>query len=202
MQKYFFLLVLLLTFSGCVSQTNNSYKVKYLHSTQTTDFTSITKSLLDDLCPTLNTLSKKIPITVIDFTNIKELENYSELGFLLSEEIKTHVTQECNWAVNQIEFMRYLKIGATGTKLFSRDYQDIKNEQLNDKGYALVGTYAFTQRQLILYLKIIDLKKGVIVKSSTKVTTLTDEIILLERKDIPKVEHTKTTRDAYRPMVL
>jgi len=201
MQQFIFILVLSLFFSGCgvnqyLNEYTDSYKLKYWHSTAVTDFSSITRELLDDLCPTLKKLPKKQPITVIDFTNIKELENYSELGFLLSEETKTHVTQRCNWTVNQIEFMRYLKIGATGTKLFSRDYQDIKNEELNDTGYALVGTYAFTQRQLILYLKIIDLSNGVIVKSSTKETEITDEIIWLEKKS----ENRKS--NIYTPMTL
>ena len=188
MQQFSFILIIVLFFNACVSsdtqvlEYSEATKLKYRHSTDITNFSLLTEKLLDDLCPSLHSLNKSTPLLVIDFTNIKELENYSELGFLLSEEIKTHTTQKCNLMISQIEFMRYLKIGANGTKLFSRDSQDIKYEQIKDNGYALVGTYALTQRQLILYLKIINLKNGVIIKSSTTTTPLTDEIIWLEKK--------------------
>ena len=196
MRQLFFILTLASLFTGCIQSNADSYKLKYWRSTSTTNFSSLTKSLLHKLCPTIKKLPTTDPITVIDFTNIQDLENHSELGFLLSEEIKTHTTQKCNRTVNQIEFMRYLKVGANGTKLFSRDFNDIKNEKIGDTGYALVGTYAFTQRQLILYLKLLDLSNGVIIKSSTVKTELTDEIIHLEQK--PKQEKT----NIYRPMVL
>ncbi|RLD40587.1 MAG: hypothetical protein DRI86_15020 [Bacteroidetes bacterium] len=202
MQQLSFILVLVFFFNACVSsdtqvlEYTEANKLKYQHSTDITNFSLLTEKLLNDLCPTLNKLNKSTPLLVIDFTNIKELENHSELGFLLSEEIKTHTTQKCDWTINQIEFMRYLKIGANGTKLFSRDSQDIKYEEIKENGYALVGTYAFTQRQLILYLKIINLKTGVIIKSSTATTLLTDEIIWLEKK----AENTKDNN--YKTLVL
>ncbi len=201
MRQFFFIISFSLLFNGCVTSYTNFPKLKDLSFSSTTDFSSIIENLLDDLCPTLKKLSKKKPLTVIDFTNLKELENNSELGFILSEELKTHVTQKCNWMVNQIEFMRYIKVGANGTKLFSRDLNDIKNENLNDTGYALVGTYAFTQKQLRLYLKIIDLSNGVIIKSSTYETSLTNEIIHLEKK--PESTTTSTTKQYnYQPIVL
>jgi len=201
MRQFSFILITIIFFNGCflnnfVNEYDDSYKLKYYRSTAVTDFTDISNDLLSQLCDTLKKLPKSQPLTVIDFTNIKELENYSELGFVLSEEIKTLVTQKCNWSVQQLEFMRYLKVGANGTKLLSRDFQDIKNEQLQDNGYALIGTYAFTQRQLILYLKLVDLSNGVIIKSATQRTTLTDEIISLEKK--PQEDR----KDIYTPLVL
>ena len=96
--------------------------------------------------------------------------------------MKTNVTQDCNWPIYQVEFTKYLTIGKNGTKLLSRDTNDIKNRQLQQNTYALVGTYNITQRQLILHIKLINLKNGVILKSATQRVTLTDEIINLEGK--------------------
>jgi len=190
---------LLLIFSGCsvINEYTDSYKFKYQHSTAVTNFSEITQKLIKQLDDPLVSLDHHYPIYVIDFTNIEKLENFSELGFLLSSEIKTHVTQRYDWPVEQIEYMKYLKVGAKGTKLFSRDIKDLKNIKLNSSGYALVGTYAFTQRQLILYLKLIDLQDGKILKSATYATEQTDEIINLEKK------HRKTNpNNIYQPMVL
>lgn len=174
--------------SGCslVNENTDSFKLKYYHSTSVTNFSSEVDDLLDNLCPTLLEIKKLKaqlePLYVIDFVNLEDLENHSELGFMLSDELKTLVTQECDWPVYSIEYSKYLKIGANGTKLLSRDLDELKIKEINSDTYALVGTYSLTQRQLILYLKLVNLKNGVILKASTQRITLTDEIIHLEQK--------------------
>ncbi len=186
-------------FEGCslINEYTDSYKFKYQHSTAVTDFSKVTDILITQLEPTIKQLSKKTPIYVIDFTNLEYLENFSELGFLLSSEIKTHVTQKYNLKVKQIEYMKYLKIGKAGTKLFSRKVQDLKTTNLLNCTYALVGTYAFTQRQLILYLNLVELKTGIIIKSATYSTIQTDEIIHLEQKP-----RDVNPNNIYQPLVL
>jgi PBP1b-binding outer membrane lipoprotein LpoB len=196
MRQFYIILIALFIFNGCVKVNEDSYKLKYIHSTSVTNFTDVTDELLKPICPTLKKIDKTIYVT--DFVNIKELENHSELGFLLSEELKTLVTQKCGNSIHAIEYSKYLKLGANGTKLLSRDLDDIKNTKINQNSYALVGTYAFTQRQLILYLKLMDLKKGTIYKSSTKRTTQTDEIIHLEQKSAAE----KKGIPVYQPMTL
>jgi len=110
------------------------------------------------------------------------LENHSELGFILSSEVKSSVTQQFGHSIYEIEFAKYLKFGSNGSKLLSRKVGEIRNKELSGSSYALIGTYAFTQRQIIFYLKIVDLTNGVIIKASTIKRNLTDEIILLEQK--------------------
>jgi len=198
--RKFILLVFVVFFSGCsvINEYTDSYKFKYQHSTAVTNFSKITNKLISQLEPDINNLNKHIPIYVIDFTNLQHLDNFSELGFLLSSEIKTHITQKYNLSYKAIEYMKYLKLGSHGTKLFSRDPDDLKNTKLNSKTYALVGTYAFTQRQLILYLNLINLKTGVVRKSATYATEQTDEIINLEQKQKNKI----TDLNIYQPLVL
>jgi len=199
MRQLSFILILIFAFNGCglIKENTDSFKFKYLHSTGVTNFDDLTENLLDQLCSTIQEakIASK-PIYVVDFVNLQELENHSELGFLLSDELKTHVTQKCNIPVYALEYAKYLKIGSNGTKLLSRKTTELSNTKLNQNSYALVGTYAFTQRQLILYLKLIDLRNGIILKSATQKITLTDEIINLEKK--PKSH----PNNIYQPMVL
>jgi len=193
-------IILIVTFflNGCsiIKENEDSFKFKYLHLTTTTSFDSLTADLLEQLCPTISSVNKtKTPLYVVDFVNLKDLQNNSELGFMLSDELKTQVTQMCNMPIYAIEYSKYLKIGPNGTKFLSRDLDELNNQKINRNTYVLVGTYAFTQRQLILYLKLIDLNSGVIIKSATEKTLITDEIIHLEKKK-------KNTQTVYTPMVL
>jgi len=202
MRQLNIILITLFFFSGCslIKENTDSFKFKYLHLTTTTDFSDLTGDLLEQLCPTIHSVnSKDTPMYVVDFTNLKDLENHSELGFMLSDELKTHVTQMCNMPLYAIEYTKYLKIGANGTKFFSRDLNQLKNKKVNQFSYALVGTYAFTQRQLILYLKFIDLNTGVIIKSATQKTLITDEIIHLEQQN-KKLLYQQ--QNVYQPMTL
>jgi len=180
-------LALVFFFSGCtlIKETDESFSLKYYHSTSVTNFKSLSEDLLDQLCPTIKQLSKNHhnkPFYVVDFVNIKDLQNNSELGFMLSDEIKTLVTQKCNRPIYSIEYTKYITIGEKGTKALSRDLDELNQTKINKNTFALVGTYAITQRQLILYLKLVDLKTGVIHKAATQKTLITDEILHLEKQ--------------------
>ena len=94
--------------------------------------------------------------------------------------------------------MKYLKVGKYGTKLYSRETKDLKTLTLDSRSYAFIGTYAFTQRQLILYLNLVDLQNGVVLNSATYATEQTDEIINLEKK--PKAKF--NAQNIYQPLVL
>lgn len=199
MRQFSIILISFFLFSGCslVNENTDSFKFKYLHLTTTTNFTDLTEELLEQLCPKIQEVNKSAtPLYVVDFTNLKDLENHSELGFMLSDELKTQVTQMCNMPIYAIEYAKYLKIGANGTKFLTRDLDELNSQKVNRNTYALVGTYAFTQRQLILYLKLIDLKSGIIIKSATQKTLITDEIIHLEKKSKP------TPTNIYQPVVI
>jgi len=199
MRQISIILIVTFLFNGCaiIKENEDSFKFKYLHLTTTTNFDTLTQKLLKQLCPTIASLNhSRTPVYVVDFVNLQDLENNSELGFMLSDELKTEVTQMCNTPVYAIEYSKYLKIGPNGTKFLSRDTDELHNQKVNRNTYALVGTYAFTQRQLILYLKLIDLKTGVIIKAATQETLITDEIILLEKKQ------KNTQEKIYSPMVL
>jgi TolB-like protein len=199
MRRISIILIISFLFSGCsiIKENEDSFKFKYLHLTTTTNFDNLTKNLLEQLSPTILSVNKtRTPLYVVDFVNLQDLQNNSELGFMLSDELKTQVTQVCNMPIYAIEYSKYLKIGPNGTKFLSRDLDELNNQKINRNTYALVGTYAFTQRQLILYLKLIDLSTGVIIKSATQKTLITDEIIHLENKS------KASQNNIYSPVVL
>ena len=184
MKKFILLPLFLLFFNGCVliNEGKDSFKLKYFQPTHITNFSSLVEELFEGVEKKMFFLDKRNPIYVIDFVNLKDLEHRSHLGFMLSEEIKTQVTQKLDIPVVSIEYMKYLKFGKDGSKFLTRDVSKIRNSKINTNTYALVGTYTFTQRQLIIYLKLIDLTNGVILKSSTVSARLTDEIIEFELK--------------------
>ncbi len=198
MRQFNFKLIILsffvFIFNGC-----SFYNISYHHTTEVTDFSSLTSDLLEDLSPAIQSLKKNEPLYIIDFVNLKQLENHSELGFVLSSELKTLVTQKCNKKVYEIEFAKYLKLGSNGSKLLSRNISDLQHKQLSNTSHALVGTYAFTQRQVIVYLKLIDLSNGIIIKSSTAKIALSEEIILLEQKENIRNQRIE---EQYTPLVL
>ncbi len=168
-------------FSGCVNEYPDYYKTKYVLSTNVTDFNKLAKDLVDDMHSDIESIiskSKKV-IYVSDFVNIKNLEVTSQLGFFLSSEIKSYVTQKYDLNIKEIEYSKYLKLNDTGFRTLSRDFNDINKDGIN-KSYILAGTYAITQRQLILYLKLIDMKTGNLIRSTSKSINLTDEVIKLE----------------------
>jgi len=185
MRQRIILLILPLLFllSGCtlVKEGEDSFKFKYLQLTTTTNFEWITANLLDPMCEDIKKKTKGVlPIYVVDFVNLDTLQNHSELGFILSDNIKSQVTQGCNTPIYSLEYAKYLKMGEKGSRLLSRDLDEMVAKKMNKNTYALVGTYAITQRQLITHLKLIDLKSGLILKSATDRANLTDEILRLE----------------------
>lgn len=188
--------------NGCslINSSKDSFKFKYYQSTGTTDFHQLTQELLKDLAPTILSIKNKkrdiSPLYVTDFVNIENLDNSSKLGFILSDELKTNITQDINWPIYQIEYAKFLKVGTNGTKLLSRDVSDLKYKNMDDTTYALVGTYAITQRQFLIYVKLINLQNGVILKSSTQRISLTDEIINLEQKA------TEISPQVYTPLTI
>lgn len=202
MSKIISISIFIIFFTGCslINSNKDSFKLKYYQSTGVTDFHLLTQELLNDLAPAILEIKSEkqviSPLYVTDFVNIKNLQNRSQLGFILSDELKTNITQDVNWPIYQIEFNKYLKVGSGGTRLLSRDISDLKYRNMDENTYGLIGTYAITQRQLLLYLKLINLENGIILKSATKRLNLTDELIHLEEKE------TTTPPQVYTPLII
>jgi len=140
------------------------------------------------------TITAKDILLVSDFVNLEKLENRSKLGFILSNMLKNELSSKYNITIKEVELAKHFKIGSQGFKILSRRSQEIDNN-IGSSEYVLVGTYSITPKQLILFIKLVDIYNGNILTSSTIRTKTTNEIIQLESTN-------KKRRIIYNPLVL
>jgi len=192
--KYFsFLLVI--SFSGCsigtVNNTNDYHE-------SVTDFKFLTSKLTpSSFCDKINS---NTTLYVTDFVNESNLDNKSELGFLLSNELKVNILKNSctkNVAIKTFNLGSNLKIGQNGVKILTRDLQQLKIQNIEDDKQMAVGTYIITNKQLILFLKLINLQNGDTITTSTSTSTLTSEI-----KDLEGMENVDKTPYIRKPFHL
>jgi len=131
--------------------------------------TMINYSLLTDQA--INQIFKKsdVPekLIVTDFVDLTSLENHSRLGYVLSNNIKNSLINIHNATVIEAEVSKYFKISGNGLKILSRDINHLKSKNF-DVTQAVVGTYTYTDTELILFVKLINLETGVIEGSYAK----------------------------------
>lgn len=186
---YFTILAALFLFSGCaLSSSNNNV-----------DFNDISKEITKDL-------KTSSILYITDFVNIASLENTSQLGFILASNTKVAIlNNDTNTDTNdkkakktiikELTIGKNIKIGKQGIKLLSRELSKLKTTKILANSQVLVGTYAITSKQLIVYLKLINLDTDELLFSKTTSVPITDEILELEGIDT-------TSQDIYIPLVL
>ncbi len=151
-----------------------------IYNKKKTNFFALTHYLIEPICQKIE--SNKI-LYVTDFVNESNFSNKSQLGFLLSNNLKVNVLD--NYCKKDIEIKSFelaenLKIGGDGSKILSRKLMELRIKNLDDCNQILVGTYIFTKKQVIFYLKLINLESGNIVSSNYIATPLTFELEELE----------------------
>jgi TolB-like protein len=131
-------------------------------------------------------------VLVSDFVNLDRLQNHSKLGFLLSDSLKNSLLNK-NILVREVELSNDFRIGNHGFNVLSRNVNKINNEVINEN-FAVVGTYSVTTKRLIVFIKLINIRTGTILSSSSASTLIDEEILDLER--------TPDARTTYAPLVL
>ncbi len=108
-------------------------------------------------------LNQKMPtkIMVTDFVDITNLDNHTKLGYVLSNNIKNALINNYKANVVEAEVSKYFKISGNGLKILSRDIDKLRSTNFNVQ-YAVVGTYTHSISELIVFVKLIDLKTGII----------------------------------------
>ncbi len=182
-------------FSGCsVGSLNNVDST----SESVTDFKFLTSKLVSSsFCDKINSNTS---LYVTDFVNESNLDNKSELGFLLSNELKVNILKSnCtkNVAIKTFNLGSNLKIGQNGAKILTRDLQQLKIQNIEDDKQIVVGSYVITNKQIILFLKLINLQNGDTIISSTSSSLLTSEI-----KDLEGMENVDNTPYIRKPFHL
>jgi len=106
-------------------------------------------------------------IIVTDFVDITSLDNHSRLGYVLSNNVKNSIINNYATDVIEAEISKYFKISGNGLKILSRDTKKLRSTNFNVR-YAVVGTYTYSNKELIIFVKLIDLKTGIIKGSYAK----------------------------------
>jgi cytochrome c oxidase cbb3-type subunit 4 len=113
-----------------------------------------------------------------DRSGERDFEKYSQL--VLDDSIDSEPLETRGVKIKSFELSESLRMNNSGTKILTRDTKKMKTKSIDDDKKILVGTYIFTQKQLILFLKLINLHNGNIIATNTLSTRITNEIKDLE----------------------
>jgi hypothetical protein len=198
MKNYILFSIIIAIFTSCSSKSTILDRK--------TNFQSITNQLVHPLC---KDIYPHQVLYVTDFVNETNLQNKSKLGFLLSNNLKVSIlNRTCTKSnvIKSFELADNLKMGAEGTRMFTRKLPEAATKNINHNNQMFVGTYLLTSKQIILYLKLINLDTKNIISSNTKSITITDEILDLEGLktsiDIKKKQKEESENSIYRPLHL
>ncbi len=177
---------LILTLTSCSAMSKAVNKIAYNSPNNhkrvngSNDFQALMETLVEKSLHKLKpNLSIDEAVLVSDFVNIDRLKNRSTLGFLLADQLKNELLNN-NIIVRQIEIGKDFQFGKTGFNLLTRNQKDINKKYVDNANYAFVGTYSMTIENLIVFIKLIDIKTGNIISSSTAKTSMDEEIEELE----------------------
>jgi TolB-like protein len=119
---------------------------------------------------------KKVIVT--DFVDVTSLDNHTRLGYVLSNNIKNSLINNYEISVVEAEVSKYFKISGNGLKILSREADKLRTTNF-DVRYAIAGTYTYTNNELIIFVKLIDLKSGIIKGSYAKTLAMGEGTKLL-----------------------
>ena len=175
--KKLILILTIILYTGC-----SVPEFQYDHEIRATNYDEIVSTLLKKLL-------------VSNFADNFTLKSDTKLSFVLTDLLKNKLVSKYNYTIREIELSKRFRFGQEGFKVLTRDVKSINNS-VNRARYAIVGTYTITKNQLILFVKMIDVKNGNILASSSHTTRLTQEITHLNKSTIEEEPN------IYSPMVL
>lgn len=114
-------------------------------------------------------------LIVSNFAETTTLRSNTKLSFILSDMLKNQLVSKYSYTIREIELSKNFRFGEEGFKVLTRDSSSI-NDSVIGARYAVVGTYTITKNQLLLFLKLINIRDGLVLASSSYSTDLTQEI--------------------------
>lgn len=189
-------------FSGCSLPDTSSVLSGVKNFTQT-DFGRLSSNVVNDVCKNISKDELDKDFYVVDFVNIDNLENNSQLGFVLSNQLKSDLLRNCKGiTIKELELGKNIQLGRNGSKILTRELDEIKSKVVDENSNLVIGTYAITSENLMIFVKVVDLATGIIKSSSTVNTSLTQEIMGLEGYTPQQSQSQSNPRGIYRPLVL
>ncbi len=115
-------------------------------------------------------------VLVTDFVDTTSLENHSKFGFVLSNSLKDSLINKHNFKVLEAEVSKYFKISGNGLKILSRNSDNMRQTTVAVKR-VIAGTYTYTNEELVIFVKLINLKTGIIEGSYARTLPMTCEVM-------------------------
>lgn len=171
------LIALMVLFSACSIPSSFSIpSLRYNAELMNTDYDNIISELLQKASYQIFPNMEMDEILIVpNFAETTTLRSNTRLSFILSDTLKNRLVSKYSYTVREIELSKNFKFGNEGFKVLTRDSKNINNTVINSR-YAVVGTYTVTKNQLLLFLKFINIRDGLILASSTYSANLTQEI--------------------------
>jgi hypothetical protein len=164
-------ILIMVFFTACSIPT-----LRYNTELQNTDYDEIISILLQKASYQIFPNMEVDEILIVpNFAETTTLKSNTRLSFILSDILKNKLVSKYSYTVREIELSRNFRFGDEGFKVLTRDTNSINNTVINSR-YAVVGTYTVTKNQLLLFLKFINIRDGLILASSTYSANLTQEI--------------------------
>lgn len=140
------------------------------------DYISLADNAVDSLFSTAEVEPKNFIVT--DFVDLTSLQNYSKLGYIFSNSIKNSLIKKHGSRVVEAEVSKYFEISGNGLRVLSRDLDRLRADAFDLKR-AVVGTYTYTDEEIIIFVKLIDLETGIIEGSYAKTLPMNCEMMYL-----------------------
>ncbi|MDC0932749.1 FlgO family outer membrane protein [Arcobacteraceae bacterium] len=170
--KLLSLIAVMILFTACSIPT-----LRYNHELQNTDYDKIISNLLQKASYQIFPNMRMDEILIVpNFAETTTLKSNTRLSFILSDTLKNKLVSKYSYTVREIELSKNFRFGDEGFKVLTRNSKNINNTVINSR-YAVVGTYTITKNQLLLFLKFINIRDGLILASSTYSANLTQEIV-------------------------
>lgn len=140
------------------------------------DYISLANQAINAIFATVDTPPQKVLVT--DFVDLTSLDNFSRLGYVFSNSIKNALIHEYNVNVIEAEVSKYFKISGNGLKILSRNVDNMRTQSFDVKR-VLVGTYTYTDEEIIFFVKLINLDTGIIEGSFARKLPMNCEMMYL-----------------------
>lgn len=156
-------------------------------SEHATDFDRLAYDLIRNrLC---NVFENDEQIYVADFVDQKNYNNKSELGFVLADAVKVNLQKRfCNKTlqIKSLDMSKFLIVNKNGFSMLTRKLSDLKENYIEENRKILLGTYTITANQLIVYVRLVNLKDETTLLSSSISVPITYEILQLNGHEFLK----------------
>jgi len=184
------LLMMVVLFTGCSIPS-----LRYNTELMNTNYDEIISNLLQKASYQIfPNMTMNEVLIVPNFAETTTLRSNTKLSFILSDMLKNKLVSKYSYTIREIELSKNFRFGKEGFKVLTRDSNSI-NKTIIQARYAVVGTYTITKNQLLLFLKLVNIRDGLVLASSSYSADLTQEILQSNEVVVNKPL-------IYQPMVL